>query len=467
MKELFARHSGSVQQHVDDVISELGNLGTLDEKAKAVYLFSADAEVAKLEDVHEDAAADILEWKLELARLTGDEFAAAKAMLGLAQCASRSGNVEASQEWLDKVTAIANSFEESSASISLVIESDYEGARNLRHTGNLDAANRILYRTISECKTLTEQSQLPDDDIAPEQRAIWWSLRSKYLLAEICREQGQVPTAIQLYAEYSLECIARMIGLIGGPAPGQGLLWYFLFSPNALVQAIWSCTRALFEIRAFSPAADMAAVVMHAATLFGNKVVNDAAAELRAHAKISMREYKKQQAALRASTGSPSSSLFDFGGRPVQSPHEYLRNSGLPLIEDDFEGSVESEEDWDKMLAEELNIKIERCSNAAGLADGGLGSAEHATNLPSQASHVDDSSFISSAGNTGYANSTPKPTIPTNTNYFAAYQRSASTDLMEGELRQYLNRIHGAAATYRHIRCIRNPLSHLKGQSWA
>ncbi len=442
LKEVFARHSASVQQHVDGVIAELGNLVSVDQEALAVLLYSSDSDIAKLADVHKDAASDILEWKLELAGLTEDRVGIAKAMLGLAQYCSSSGNVEKSQEWLDKVLKAVDFFEESSFAVSLRIEADYERAVNERRLRKLDRAREVLNRAMSKCAKLINMRGASAEQIAPSLRGVWWSLRCKFLLAEICRDQNLLSNAIQLYSEFSVECIGRMLGLVAPVDPENAnviaLPWYYLFSPRSLVTAIWSCTRCLFDLHALSPAADMALVAMNAATLFGNKDVNDGAAELRANAKSALREYKRQHAPEPNASPSPGTAL-DFGSRHPASQYDVLESF---TRNDDEYASVESEEDWDQIIAQEMNIKIERCSNANILRDGVTTPIDPGTPFGSTIHQVEENSFISSAGNTFYNTSVAKSL----TAGHSGAHRSTSTDLMESELRLYLNRLHSAAS---------------------
>lgn len=435
LKELFARHDASIQQQVDDVIVELGNLARVDQKALCVLLHAADTDVSRILDDHKGVTSDVLEWKLEFARQTNNFQAAAKSMLGLALYASFNGDIEGSQKWLDDAIETVSSLDVSSVSVALDIEANFESAVNQRQQGKLGSASNILNQCLDQCSKLMEQEDKLDDAVASGQRAIWWSLRCKFLLAEISREQNQLPMAIQLYAEYSVECIARMIGLIAqvdnGAPLSHGLVWYFLFSPRSLVIAIWSCTRCLYELRAFSPAADMAAVSMKAATLFGNKDINDGAAELRVHAKSALREFKRHESVFASSSAATPERPLGFGN-----PHP----SGSY---DDF---GESDEDWDTSIEKERNIKIERISEKAKFPESGTSNVNCVVAGSGNLSHADENSFISSAGNTSYINTAMRTQTLLNTVHLSSNQCSASTDLMEGELRLYLNRIHSAPA---------------------
>ena len=276
---------------------------------------------------------------------------------------------------------------------------------------------------------------------------------------------------IQLYAEYAVEIVSRMIGLIAPEYPensllGNALMQNCLFSPRSLVFSIYSTALCLDEIMVFHPATDMASVVMDAATLIGHKDIYDAAQILRSRAKVAIRDFWKQMGSnVNSSVDSREPSSANAQGRNSSlDPGNADRSAAQSIEVETYDGNVESEEDWDKELEQELTIHIESCSNVVAFPDAtplsGSLSITTATGLPRILSNIENERRRPIGSST--MQDSPAPSRVVGSHFFHT-KRSTSTDLIEAEPRLHLNRMHGASGSLSTLQMYPNQLHLSKG----
>lgn len=365
VKQLFSRHHATIRTHFDALVRDCGGTVALDHTTRDLYLLSGDQHLASLHTSNKDLSVQILLWKLEWANLNGNLVERSLALLALSDLHKNAGNLHDALSLIEDALNCLFHDDQSSLSIALAAELEYEKCILHRGSGAVAEAGRALKRAVAHSEQLTSFDEYPTGVKAPQQRGVWWQLRCKFLQAEMAYDLGDHDTAVQHYSEYIVESITRMIGVTAPPSSGQTLLGaqfmrYCLFSPRRLVLALWTTVISLGEMKSFAAAAEVASFTGFVATAFGYEDGNEAALAVRARIKDIGTELNQQyevisksilqrNAAESNSTGAPAGQ-----DRITASPFNYNAGKFADVTDDIIE-------DWDAQIERELNISINRC----------------------------------------------------------------------------------------------------------
>lgn len=449
VKELFARHNHTIRTHFDALVRDSGGTIALDHRTRQIYLLSGDPDLAALTMSNADLLVDLLLWKLECATLTSDHVQRATLLLAMSDFYKKQGNIhEAVCLVHDALTTLTNA-PQSNRSHAIAVELEYENAVLHRAGGAIAAASRALKRATTHTVHLANQPEHPGDITAPQQRALWWQLRCKFLQAEIAYDLEEYDSAVQFYSEYIVESLTRMIGVISPPRSedttlGAEFMRYCLFSPRPLVLALWTTVLSLGCMKSLAISAEIASLTSLVASAFGYEDVNKAASNVRTRIKEIGVELRQQYDEISKSI--LQSDDFHLDDVHTDSRPDKITASPFNYSVGDF-GDVGEDvvEDWDTQLEKELQITIERCDGDRSTADDPFLLGANGSQNQSISKDVSAISMLEHNSNTSsFIIREDANEAPLQRNLHSSRQQG---NLNEAELRQYLGRVAGAAST--------------------
>lgn len=461
--EFFASHSTSIRKHFDALVRDSGGTIAFDENTRRAYLFSRDPDVATLSNENTDLSAEVLSWKFEWATLINAHTERSRLLLALSKLHKDVGNFEHAKFVVRDALNILAAVEPSPLTTIIATELEYEMAILHRADGALAEAGRSLMRAMTHSVTLTNYTEFEPRVPAAQQRGFWWLLRCKYLRAEIAYDLEERDTAVQFYSEYIFDSVSRMIGATPPPSRVQGQLGpeymrFCLFSPRRLVLALWVSALCLGEMRCFGAAADMANLTTLAASAFGYEDANEAAAYSRSRIKEIATELRQQYDTVsRTIVLRKETDADNLGVSSVANISQMASNS-FNYGSQDFGREMEENvvEDWDAQLERELNVTIQRCCDVDAEDSNSIGASPTQSDLPfdsvlqPESGHVPASGQHSAEGQE-FNRSVNQPGRNRRSEAHGQQSRwhrgTREGQLIEAELRQYLQRLIGQAAT--------------------
>lgn len=477
IKELFTLHSSTIRKHFDALVRESSGTIAFDQRTKLAYILSRDPDVVSLAQSNVDLSSDVLLWKLELASLTQNHSERARLLLALSKLYKDTGNFQQAILIVRDAFNVLSVATQSTLSVVIATELEYESAILHRSVGALVEAGRSLRRAMSHSATLVSLKDYDPEVPASQQRGLWWQLRCKYLRAEIAYDLEELDTAVQFYSEYIMESISRMIGVTAPPDAGQGslgeeLMRYCLFSPRRLVLALWTTTLCLGDMKCFMAAADVASLTSLVSSAFGYEDTNEAASNIRARIRDIGNELRLQYDAI--SKTDPRNEDAKPDDLHASSVHNMSHMASAPF---DYSGNNfgdiadENVEDWDTQLEQDLNITIERCCDVdaeqnfpdeiLSVMNGNLFNDTQANDalVGSSSENSMSDSRLSFRRDPPGEDKQSKPSIN--------LQRPSGRQggqLLEAELRQYLQRVFGSMSALPSRLMYPKPTEPFKGQ---
>ena len=457
VKELFSRYDATIRRHFDALVRDSGGTSALERKTRSIYHMSSDRDLNRLSNLNKDLAADVLIWKLEWATQQKNSVDHSKILLSLSNICKHAGNYKEATQLVREAVMVAADIEDTGVSLVIRTELEYELAVLSRARGALGDSEKAAKRAMAHTTALVLIPEETKSLTGPQQRALWWQLKCKFLLAELSYDRANLDDAVQFFSEYVVEGITRMIGLIAPPRSedttlGTEFMRYCLFSPRRLVLAMWTILLCLGDMKCFAAAADTAALTSLVASSFGYEDANKAGSDIRLRIKEMAVELREQYDGI-------SSAILQSSNPAVGHPNNLPGTNRIPGSQFDYGlgefGDMADEvvEDWDTQLEKELNIKIERCweidqsneTSSRGAEAEGNGAPLSPT-LERFGSSLPDrtgSSLKKGVGASGDANKEGR-----RGQAVSGWNTGLNFgNLIEAELRQYLSRVNGAAST--------------------
>lgn len=461
--EFFASHSASIRKHFDALVRDSGGTIAFDENTKRAYLFSRDHDVGTLSNDNADLSAEVLFWKFEWASLINAHTEQSRLLLALSKLHKDVGNFDHAKFVVRDALNILAAVESSPLVTVIAAELEYEMAILHRADGALAEAGRSLMRAMTHSVTLTSYADSDPRVPAAQQRGFWWLLRCKYLRAEIAYDLEERDTAVQFYSEYIFDSVSRMIGATPPPSYALGQLGpeymrFCLFSPRRLVLALWMSVLCLGEMRCFGAAADMANLTTLAASAFGYEDANEAAAYSRSRIKEIGVELRQQYDTVSRTIIQREETDTDILGVTSVTNISQMPSTSFNYASQDFGGEMEEDvvEDWDTQLERELNVTIQRCCDADAEDSNSIGASPTHSDFRFDSINQPESGHSLGLGHHPFeGQETTRSTnrsghnrrLETHGQQSRWHKGTQEGQLIEAELRQYLQRLIGQGAT--------------------
>lgn len=362
----FLQRHDDIVDIVDDIYDDEALLGVLESAYSKMYSGLVDEDTSNMND-NIEFIEHTLEWKIEYYKRRGDSLGLSKCWTMLARARRTHGDMASSFDALQQALANYNQGQREDHNLertdhdrlhwtSHKVELNVECGRTSHESGfskeaqwhfqvasNL-AANMATFKT--------------GDIVSCERRSAWWTMYAKTLLASAHFASRSYVSAARFFAEYVLECMARIKGLTSLKSDGlddgdDGILRFYLLSPQRLCLSLLCLGLCLSTIGALDHALQIFRVIKPLTLRI--KEINFA--DMLSGLCSRLCDAHHRYCILRSRSvgeASKSDNIDDVIGTTAEVVEVW---SGSDHLSD----KVDDGENWDDEIARDLCIVIERC----------------------------------------------------------------------------------------------------------